>query len=167
VRYEEGPTTEVEVHVDAPPAAVWPLVCDVDLPARFSSEFVRGEWTEGSGPALGARFTGHNRHGAVGEWQTTCVVVEYEPERRFGWAVGDPERPSACWRFDLEPEGEGTRLRQWMRLGPGPSYLSVVIGRMPDREGLIIERRVAEHHANMEATLRGIKATAERSPATP
>jgi uncharacterized protein YndB with AHSA1/START domain len=167
VRYQDGPTTEVEVHVDAPPAAVWPLVCDVDLPSHFSSEFVRGQWTEGGGPALGARFTGHNQHSAVGQWQTSCVVVEYEPERRFGWAVGDPERPSALWRFELEPEDGGTRLRQWMRLGPGPSYLSDIVGRMPDREEQIIDRRVAEHRANMEATLRGIKATAERSPATP
>jgi Polyketide cyclase / dehydrase and lipid transport len=167
VRYEEGPTTEVEVHVDASPAAVWPLVCDVDLPSRFSSEFVRGEWAGGGGPGLGARFVGHNRHVAIGEWQTTCVVVEYEPERRFGWAVGDPDRPAARWRFELEPEDGGTRLRQWMCLGPGPSYLSTIIGRMPDREAQIIERRVAEHRTNMEATLQGIKATAEGDPTAP
>ncbi|MEA2615123.1 MAG: hypothetical protein QOE72_906, partial [Chloroflexota bacterium] len=28
MRYEEGPTAEAEVHVDAPPGEVWPLVCD-------------------------------------------------------------------------------------------------------------------------------------------
>jgi Polyketide cyclase / dehydrase and lipid transport len=162
MHYAEGPTTEAEVHVEAPPAAVWPLVCDVDLPSRFSSELVGGEWAEGSGPGLGGRFVGRNRHQQVGEWQTTCVVVEFEPERRFGWAVGDPARPSACWRFELEPDGAGTRLRQWTRLGPGPSYLTVVIERMPDREEHIIERRLAEHRANMEATLRGIKAAAEQ-----
>ncbi len=160
MRYAEGPTTETELHVEAPPAAVWPLICDIDLPGRFSSEFVRGEWEEG-GPALGARFTGHNHHDAVGDWHTSCTVVDYQPERRFGWAVGDPERPSALWRFELEPAGAGTTIRQWMRLGPGRSFLNVAIDRMPDKEERIIDRRLAEHRGNMEATLRGIKELAE------
>jgi uncharacterized protein YndB with AHSA1/START domain len=163
VRYGEGPTTEAEVHVDAPPGEVWPLVCDIDLPGRFSAEFVRGEWQDGEGPALGARFTGHNHHDAVGDWHTGCTVVDFEPERRFGWAVGDPSHPSAQWRFELEPDAGGTRLRQWMRLGPGASFLTVAIERMPEREERIIHRRLAEHRGNMEATLRGIKELAETS----
>jgi hypothetical protein len=89
--------------------------------------------------------------------------VDCESERCFGWVVGDPEHPSAHWRFDLEPDGGGTRLRQWMRLGPGRSGLNVAIDRMPDKEERIIERRLAEHSANMEATLRGIKALAEHA----
>lgn len=160
MRYVEGPSTVTEVHVEAPPAAVWALVCDIDLPGRFSAEFVRGEWEDG-GPALGARFTGHNHHDAVGDWHTSCTVVDYEPERRFGWAVGDPDRPSALWRFELEPSGAGTTLRQWMRLGPGPSFLTVAIERMPDKEERIIDRRLAEHRGNMEATVLGIKELAE------
>ncbi len=165
MRYADGPTTEAEIHVEAPPGAVWPLVCDIDLPGRFSSEFVRGEWTEGTGPALGARFVGHNRHDAVGDWHTGCTVVEFEPERRFTWAVGDPEHPSAMWRFELEPEeGGGTRLRQWMRLGPGRTLLSSAIERMPEKEERIIDRRLAEHRTNMEATVRGIKELAEQPP---
>jgi uncharacterized protein YndB with AHSA1/START domain len=161
--YAEGPTTEAEVHVAAPPAAVWPLVCDIDLPGRFSSEFVRGEWGETGGPALGATFTGHNHHDAVGDWHTPCTVVEYEPERRFAWAVGDPEHPSALWRFELEPDRSGTRLRQWMRLGPGRTLLNSAIERMPEKEERIIDRRLAEHRANMEATVRGIKELVEES----
>jgi len=165
VRYADGPSTQVEVVVDAPPEAVWALITDIELPGRFSSEFVRGEWLDGGGPALGARFVGHNRHPAAGEWQTTSTIVDFEAGRRFGWAVGDPEHPSATWRFELEPAGAGSRLRQWMRLGPGPSGLSVVIEQMPDKEERIVERRVAEHRRNMEATVKGIKALAEGSGA--
>jgi hypothetical protein len=161
VRYAEGPTTEAEVHVDAPPAAVWALVSDINLPARFSSEFQRGEWQEGCSPGLGARFVGHNHHQAVGDWQTTSTVVEFEPGQRFGWAVGDPGYPSAQWRFELEAEEGGTRLRQWMRLGPAPGGLTPAIERWPDKEERIIDRRLAEHRVNMEATLRGIKQLAE------
>ena len=161
MRYAEGPTTEAVVHVDAPPSAVWPLVSDIQLPGRFSAEFVRGEWHDAGGAALGARFTGHNHHDAVGDWHTTCTVVDLEPQRRFGWAVGDPEHPSALWRFELEPDGDGTRLRQWMRLGPGRTLLNDAIERMPEKEERIIDRRLAEHRINMEATVRGIKELAE------
>jgi Polyketide cyclase / dehydrase and lipid transport len=161
VRYADGPTTEAEVHVDAPPSAVWPLVSDIQLPGRFSSEFVRGEWLDGGSPGLGARFVGHNHHAAIGDWQTTSTIVEFEPGERFGWAVGDPGYPSAHWRFELEEDGGGTRLRQWMRLGPAPSGLTPAIERWPDKEERIIDRRLAEHRANMEATIRGIKEIVE------
>ena len=161
MRYADGPTTEAEVHVDAPPSAVWPLVSDIQLPGRFSSEFVRGEWLDGGSPGLGARFVGHNHHAAAGDWQTTSTIVEFEPGQRFGWAVGDPGYPSAYWRFELEEEGGGTRLRQWMRLGPAPSGLTPAIERWPDKEERIIDRRLAEHRANMEATIRGIKEIVE------
>lgn len=161
MRYADGPTVEVDVFVDAPAAKLWELVTDIDLPSRFSTEFQGAEWLEGSGPALGARFRGSNRHQAIGDWQTTCVVTSYEAERVFAWAVGDPERPSASWRFELEPEGDGTRLKQWMRMGPGPSGLSVAIERMPDREERIIARRQQEHRENMTLTVEGIKALAE------
>lgn len=162
MRYADGPTVEVEVHVDAPPSRVWTFVTDVDLPSRFSSEFQGGEWTDGStGPALGATFVGRNAHAAVGQWQTTSTIVELEPERVFAWAVGDTDNPSASWRFELEPDGDGSRLRQWARLGPGPSGLTVAIERMPDREERIVARRLDEHRQNMTATLEGIKALAE------
>jgi uncharacterized protein YndB with AHSA1/START domain len=158
MRYADGPTVSVEVHIDAPPTAVWAAVSDINAPARFSAEFQGAEWLDGATePALGARFRGRNRHDAVGEWETTSTIVACEPEQRLEWAVMDPDNPSASWRFTLEPDGEGTRLRQWMRIGPGPSGLNVAIERMPDKEERIIERRLGEHRANMEATVLGIK----------
>lgn len=163
MKYADGPTVEVEIHIDAPPSVVWPLVCDIDLPSRFSSEFQGAQWVDANGPALGSRFTGRNQHPRVGEWATTSHVVAFEPERRFEWAVSDPANPSASWRFELEPDGEGTLLRQWMRMGPGPSGLNVAIDAMPDKEEAIVARRCEEHRGNMTATLQGIKALAESS----
>jgi uncharacterized protein YndB with AHSA1/START domain len=166
----DGPSTQVEVRVAAPPEAVWPLVTDVALPAQFSGEFQGGEWVDGAtGPEVGARFRGRNEHTAIGTWETTSIVYVCEPERSFGWKVGDLETPGASWRFDLEPTagGAGTILRQWVQLGPGPSGITVAIDRMPDREERIIERRLAEHQRNMFATVEGIKALAEgTSPRT-
>jgi hypothetical protein len=139
------------------------LVCDINLPSQFSSEFLSGEWLDGAvAPVRGARFKGRNQHEAVGEWETTSIVVACEPERLLEWAVNDVEVPSASWRFELEPAGQGgTRLRQWMRIGPGWSGLTPAIEAMPDKEERIIERRLEHHRANMTANLEGIKALAE------
>jgi Polyketide cyclase / dehydrase and lipid transport len=162
LRYADCPTTEAELVIDAPPSAVWPLVCDIQIPARFSSEFQGGQWLDGAtGPLLGARFRGRNHHPARGSWETVSTVCEFEPDRVFAWAVGDPAAPAARWRFTLEPAGSGTRIRQWMQMGPGESGISELIERMPDKEHRILQRRLAEHQANMTATLAGIKSAAE------
>ena len=162
LRYQDCPSAQADVLVAATPERVWPLVCDIELPAQFSSEFCGAEWLDGAtAPALGARFVGRNRHPAIGEWQTTSTVSEFEPGRRFGWSVGDPEFPSARWRFLLEPDAGGTRVTQWMQIGPGPSGLTPAIEAMPDKESRILRRRLGEHQANMEATLAGIKQLAE------
>jgi hypothetical protein len=156
------PTAEVSVLIGAPPQAVWPLVSDIQIPARFSSEFRGAEWIDGAtGPALGARFRGRNYHPARGEWETTSTICEYQPERKLGWSVGSQQFPAARWRFILEPETRGTRLIQWVQIGPGPSGISFVIESMPDKESRILRRRLAEHQANMQATIAGIKAIAE------
>jgi hypothetical protein len=162
LRYADCPTTEAELLIDVPPSAVWPLVCDIQTPAEFSSEFQGGQWLDGATcPAPGARFRGRNFHEARGSWETESTICEFEPEHVFGWAVGDPVRPAAQWRFTLEPEGSGTRIRQWMQMGPGESGMSELIEQMPDKEHRILRRRLAEHQANMQATLAGIKARAE------
>jgi len=164
LRYADCPTTQAELVIEAPPADVWPLVCDIQTPAAFSSEFQGGQWLDGvSAPSLGARFRGHNYHEARGSWETISTICEFQPERVFAWAVGDPEVPAAVWRFTLEPAGSGTRIRQWMRMGPGESGISELIRQMPDKEHRILRRRLAEHQANMVATLAGIKSLAEAS----
>jgi hypothetical protein len=48
-----------------------------------------------------------------------------------------------------------------MRMGPGRSGINPAIDAMPEKESKILHRRLAEHRANMEATLAGIKALAE------
>ncbi|MDY7099850.1 MAG: SRPBCC family protein [Actinomycetota bacterium] len=167
-RYADGPTTEVERLVAASPGDVWAVVVDITMPARFSTELQEATWCDDApGPALGARFVGRNRHPVVGEWETTSTVVELVANERFGWDVGDPECPAARWRFTLEPADGGTRLTQWVQLGPGRSGLSPAIEAMPDKESRIIANRLAEHRANMEATLTGIAAAAERTAAAP
>jgi hypothetical protein len=162
VRFADTPTTETDVYVAAPPAAVWPLVTEIMTPSRFGTELQEAIWMEPErGPCLGATFKGRNFHPARGEWETTSTIVDFVPEQRFAWAVGDPDRPSAVWRLELAPEGDGTRLKYWARMGPGPSGITHLIEQMPDKEERIIARRLQEWETNMTATITGIRQLAE------
>ncbi len=162
MRMSDRPTVEEEIVVNAPPARVWELITDLNLMGQWSPEYQGGEWLDGAaGPAVGARFKGRNKRGER-EWESTSTVLESEPGRSFAWAAGDPGNAAATWRFDLIPEGPGTRVHQHVELGPGPSGLTAVIDARPDREEDIVAARTAEHSRNMQATLAGLKASAEQ-----
>ncbi|MYW63424.1 SRPBCC family protein [Streptomyces sp. SID8379] len=162
-RYADTPTVEVRRTIRAAPERVWELVTDIGLMPRLSDELQAAEWVgDRSGPEVGARFVGHSRHEAFGEWETTSYVVECTPHKVFAWAVADPELPSAVWRFTLDAQDEGsTGLTQWAQLGPGRSGLSYAIDRMPEKEQKIVHVRLQEFERNMGATLDALKALAE------
>ncbi len=162
MRFADGPRTEVDIRIDAPPSRVWEFVTDVAVPAEFSSEFQGADWIDDvDEPAVGAKFRGRNAHEAIGEWETTSVIVSCDTNRAFAWAVGDPEHASATWEFTLTPDGDGTLLEYSVRIGPGPSGLTYAIEQRPDKEERIIERRLVEHRRNMTSTIEGIKKLAE------
>jgi len=157
-RYADTPTVEVRTWIDASPQRVWQVVSNVELMPTLSTELQSVEWLDGlTEPAVGARFVGHNKHDALGEWSTTSHVIECEPERVFAWAVDDPKNPTAIWRFRLEPKDGGTELSQWMQMGPGRSGLSLAIDRMPEKEQKIVFVRMREFEKNMQFTLEQIK----------
>ena len=160
VRFVDGPVVEVSAHIAAPISRVWDLVTDINLPARFQDEFRGAEWLDDGGPGLGHSFRGRNGRDER-EWETTSWVVFYEPEREFGWAVSDKENPGATWTYRLEPEGGGTRLVYHRMLGPGPSGITRLIERHPDREEELIASRDETHRSNMQGVVDGIKALAE------
>ena len=163
-RYADKPTVVVRTWIDASPARVWELVSDIGLMPSMSSELQSVAWLDGAnGPTAGARFTGRSKHEAMGEWETTSYIVEFEPQRVFGWAVEDPANPSALWRFRLEPKDGGTELSEWMQLGPARSGLSFAIDQMPDKEQKIVFVRMREFERNITVTLEQIKTLAEAS----
>ncbi len=163
-RYADKPTIDVSVDIAAPVAAVWDLVTDINMPARFSAEFQGAEWLDDAVPGLGARFVGHNER-KTAKWDTTCTVIDFVPLERFGYAVNDIDDPAASWWFDLEPVGAGCRLTMTAEMGPGPSGVISYIRKHPEREEEIVALRLEEWHGNMIATVNGIKAVAEKSPA--
>ncbi|MFD8249031.1 SRPBCC family protein [Nocardia sp. NPDC059691] len=161
--YADTPTVAVQTFIDAPPRRVWAFVSDIHLMPRLSEELQSVEWLDGAtGPEVGARFIGRNAHEAMGNWETTSTVVEFEPERRFAWAVGDPGYPSSIWRFTLQPEGAGTVLEQWTQMGPARSGLNFAIDAMPEKEQKIVFVRLREFEFGMAANLSAIKDLVEK-----
>ncbi len=151
-RYADKPTAEVSTWIDAAPEDVWPVVSDISVMAELSPELQSVEWCE-----EGRKFLGRSKHDAFGEWETTSYVVECEAPRVFAWAVADPAEPSAIWKFTLEPDNGGTRLSQWMQMGPGRSGLSFAIDRMPEKEQKIVFVRLREFETAMIGNLAAIK----------
>lgn len=159
----DQPTVAWEARIEAAPEQVWPLVTDIHLMARLSSELQEVSWLDGAtGPALGHQFAGRNANGYMGEWTTTSTVVEYDEPRRFAWAIGEPDVPATTWRFTLRPDGSGTVLEQWAQIGLGWSGLNLAIEAMPDKEQRIIFVRLREFESGFKANLAAIKELAER-----
>ncbi|MFI6867795.1 SRPBCC family protein [Nocardia sp. NPDC050406] len=168
MRYRDHPTVEVAERISCDAATAWALVTDIGLPARCSNELQSVEWLDGADRvAVGARFRGRNRHDAMGEWETVCEVVEVEDGRRWVWNVRGPMGISGTWGFEVEPAREGVIVRQWARMGPDRSGLSLAIDAKPDLEGRIIARRLAEWSENMRANLVCVRELAETSSAAP
>jgi uncharacterized protein YndB with AHSA1/START domain len=162
VRYADKPTVRVDALITAPPERVWELVSDIRLMPELSGELYSVEWLDGAtGPAVGNRFRGRNRHDALGEWETTSYVIECTRPEVFAWAVTDVANPSSIWRFTLRPEDGGTRLTQWTQMGPARSGLSAAIDRMPEKEQKIVFVRLRELEAGMTATVAALKERAE------
>jgi len=154
VRYRDQPTVEVTARVKCDVPTAWARVTDIGLPARCSSELQGVEWLGSSdGVAVGARFRGTNQHDALGAWQTECVVVEVDDGHRWVWNVMGPEGVSATWGFEVEPASDGVLIRQWARMGPGPSGLTFAITAKPEKEARIVAGRLAEWQHNMQVNL--------------
>ena len=149
---------DVGVVVHAPVDRVWDLVCDVDLPARFSREFAGGEWIDP--PGRGARFRGHNRIGDTA-WSTTCTVVEFRPGEAFTWAVESVDDPVAVWGYTLEPRGDGVLLGMHATMGHASSPPRDAAAADPEHAAEIIGRRLRHWTKNMTATVEGIRELAE------
>ncbi|HEX3827056.1 MAG TPA: SRPBCC family protein [Sporichthyaceae bacterium] len=162
MRYADCPSVDATIVVGAAPDRVWELVSDIAVIAALSRETKSVEWVDGAaGPALGSRFRGVNSHEAVGEWTTVSTVVVCDPARAFQWDVGTVESPAASWGYELTPVADGTQLRAWGRLGPGPSNLTKAIDKFPEKEERIVARRLDEFRVGVEKTLAGIKSLAE------
>ena len=152
LRRADLPSVSVTADIVATPEHVWAVVTDIALPVAGSGELRAVEWVApADSPGPGAVFLGQNSSERMGEWTTTCTVVDYCAPRVFRWAVQEP--PLAWWGYELSVIDGGTRVTQTFKLGPGISGLDPLIERFPDREHEFISGRFAQKAAEMSANL--------------
>ena len=152
----------VRVHIDAPPEAVYALVADVTRTPEFSPEIQRCTWLDGAaGPAAGARFEAVNKVSRGPAWKNRPVVIAAQPGREFAFSRTERLSGTLVWRYQLEPDGSGTRLTESYEVTRPISRLGwFIIGRLFGWH----DRRT-ELHAGMQQTLERIRETAERDTA--
>lgn len=158
VRFADGPTTDVTTEIAADPEVIWPVVTDITLPVEGSPELREVEWLDGhTEPAEGATFVGHNRRGELA-WSAECQITEFDPPNRFTWVPGHNAEHGAysAFGFELTPIDGGTRVRQWVRLGPGRSGLTWAIKQNPEAEEEIIDGRLGQFRKAMARNLEEI-----------
>lgn len=141
--------------VEAPPEAVWALVSDLPRMGQLSPENTGGRWLRGAtGPAVGARFKGTNRHGWR-RWSTTVTVEEAQPGRAFAFRVAFWGVPVSRWRYDVAPDGSGSLLTEsWT--DRRPAWFRVPAGLTTG-----VMDRSAATAAGIEATLAAVRARLE------
>jgi uncharacterized protein YndB with AHSA1/START domain len=154
----EGPSHTESIHIAAPRARVWELVTAMERYGEWSSENTGGYWRKGADgePGTGRRgdqFVGINRRDGA-EWKAPVEIIEREEERAFGFVTGGTEMNLALWRYQLDDDGDGTRLTEQWELRNRAFFLD-----MGGEDELA--RRASNAKESIAATLRGMKATAE------
>lgn len=141
------PTVSVDRSLAASPEEVFAVVADPTAIAELSPELQGVRWLDGAtGPELGARYRGVNRNG-IFRWSTVSTITELDPPRTIAHDVGLLGRTFSRWRYDLEPDGDGTRITaSTIDLRPGWfARVSVV--------GTGVADRTERNRQNLAATL--------------
>lgn len=150
-------TKHVEVSrvIKASPEKVWDALADVTRMGEWSPECRSCEWNEGSsGPAVGARFTGHNRNGDK-EWTTEAEITECTPGQRLAFDGVFGDLRFSHWGYTIDPTPEGCRVTETWDDGRPDEILELTasISGVQDR---------AEHNRRgMEETLTRLAAAVE------
>ncbi len=160
-RVADGPGVVVEIDTAARPPAVWKVITDIAMPARFSDEFVGAEWTSEGPPAVGSTFRGRNDIPNVFTWEVDCIVTRWEENSAFEWRITDADDPGAIWRFDIAEQGTGSRLRMSMVIGQRNNGTAPAALKRPEKEQQVLNRRRAALKANMQRTIEGVKAVVD------
>ena len=147
---------EISRDIAASPDAVYAAISDVTRMGEWSEECYACEWHEGvDGPAVGATFDGHNRHGEQ-EWTTQGKVIEADPGRAFAFECSMMDFHYSTWGYRIEPTETGCRVTEWSEdLRPESAMeLSKQISGVDDRTG--------RNRQTMSGTLERLAAAVER-----
>ena len=150
-----APSASGRIEVKASPEQVYALVSDPGVLAELSDEYTGHRWLGGaSGPAAGVRFRGSNKNG-FRRWSTLSTVTDADIGARFAFDVRSFGQPVARWQYDIEQDGDVCVVveRTWERRSRWfKAVSSLATG---------VWRRDETNQANIDATLRRLKAKAE------
>jgi uncharacterized protein YndB with AHSA1/START domain len=149
------PDLEVSREIAASPSAVFAAITDITRMGEWSPETIRAEWNDGfDGPAVGARFSGHNRNGDK-EWTTEAEIVELVADERFFFDCNFRGFVFAKWGYAIEPTESGCRVTEYSQdLRPEEARgMSTSMSGVADRH--------AHNRAGMAATLERLAAALE------
>jgi hypothetical protein len=145
---------EVTESVKAAPLRLYELVADLPRMGEWSPENTGGRWVGGAtGPAVGARFRGTNRHG-LAVWMTSVTVTAADAGRRFAFDVDFLGVPISTWEYTFSDDADGCVVSEsW--IDRRPSWMRIASTATGVRD------RVAHNRRNMQETLRKLKTAAE------
>jgi uncharacterized protein YndB with AHSA1/START domain len=144
------------VVVAAPAEVVYDLVAEMTRMGEWSPETAQDEWIDRStGPAVGARFVGHNVSGPFDlmKWSRKGTVLAADRGREFTFATEEGGREGTVWSYRFEPAaGGGTRVTESYRVDWIPLWARIVD---------VPTNRAKQLRDGMHHTLGQLKAAAE------
>lgn len=148
---------DIVVHRDiaAPPEVVFAAISDITRMGEWSPETQSAEWKDGATePVVGAKFTGHNRHGDK-TWSIDAEIVECVPGERFFFDCTSRGYVFSKWGYTVEPTDDGCRVTEYSQdLRPESAHeRSTQISGVSDR--------ASHNRAGMEKTLERLAAAME------
>jgi uncharacterized protein YndB with AHSA1/START domain len=109
----EGIEGQATIQIQAPPEKVYAMLSDVTRMGEWSPECVKAEWVgDATGPAVGARFKGHNKLNWLIRWSSTPTVKVADPGREFTFETGRPGKEQTRWTYRFAPKDGGTELTE-------------------------------------------------------
>jgi Polyketide cyclase / dehydrase and lipid transport len=143
---------EASSFVAAPADHLYGLVADLPRMGEWSPECHKVEWIEGAdGPAVGARFVGHNKNGLI-KWSRRGRVVEAVPGQRFAFVTEEGGKEGTTWSYRFEPTEGGTVVTESYEVGTLPAWARIVD---------VPTNRAGELRAAIRHTLDQLKLAAE------
>ena len=144
---------QAQVDINAPASKVWALISDFRRMPEWSPQC---RWMKAFGPLRqGTRTLNVNRRKRM-LWTTTCTVVEVIPEKRLAFRVNENR---TIWTYELEPNGEGTRVIESRHAENGVTAFSNLSVNALFGGTANFERELLE---GMNNSLANIKAAAEK-----
>ena len=148
-----APLLQAHVDIDASVSHVWTLISDLRRMPEWSPQC---RWMKPLGPLRrGTRTLNLNRRNRM-FWPTTCTIVEVVPANKLAFRVNANR---TIWSYELEPQGQGTRVIESRHAENGVSAFSSLSQNALFGGTTNFERELLE---GMNTSLAKIKAAAEK-----